>query len=257
MFYDFFIFFFFFKQKTAYEMRISDWSSDVCSSDLHLFHRDQGRQIFVLDCLGAEPIDHPGGHIMDGNERTGGGTAIGHRLHDDRGFESAKPYAAGFFRHIDAAETKLRRRANGVAREDVFFIPFRRMGRNGVCGELARHILYGALIVRKVKLTGHETTLSAHCGNDECVFPSNRTIRPALGDCLDLRPELHAFHAVLVGVAKCRTLPATKGMVSDWNRDRPVDADHADIYTCREFTAGEIGRASGRERVCQYVKITE
>src|SRR3546814_13802262 len=31
-FYD--LFFFFFKQKTAYEMRISDWSSDVCSSDL-------------------------------------------------------------------------------------------------------------------------------------------------------------------------------------------------------------------------------
>src|SRR3546814_1417317 len=31
----YFIFlFFFFKQKTAYEMRISDWSSDVCSSDL-------------------------------------------------------------------------------------------------------------------------------------------------------------------------------------------------------------------------------
>src|SRR3546814_9328325 len=28
------LFFFFFKQKTAYEMRISDWSSDVCSSDL-------------------------------------------------------------------------------------------------------------------------------------------------------------------------------------------------------------------------------
>src|SRR3546814_2077477 len=31
--------FFFFKQKTAYEMRISDWSSDVCSSDL--WHRSQ------------------------------------------------------------------------------------------------------------------------------------------------------------------------------------------------------------------------
>src|SRR3546814_5600023 len=28
--------FFFFKQKTAYEMRISDWSSDVCSSDLQM-----------------------------------------------------------------------------------------------------------------------------------------------------------------------------------------------------------------------------
>src|SRR3546814_5316732 len=30
--------FFFFKQKTAYEMRISDWSSDVCSSDLKHGH---------------------------------------------------------------------------------------------------------------------------------------------------------------------------------------------------------------------------
>src|SRR3546814_7922362 len=34
--------FFFFKQKTAYEMRISDWSSDVCSSDLDRI-RDQQR----------------------------------------------------------------------------------------------------------------------------------------------------------------------------------------------------------------------
>src|SRR3546814_8259869 len=32
------LFFFFFKQKTAYEMRISDWSSDVCSSDLIAEH---------------------------------------------------------------------------------------------------------------------------------------------------------------------------------------------------------------------------
>src|SRR3546814_11402393 len=38
-------YFFFFKQKTAYEMRISYWSSDVCSSDLtHLFHRFVGER---------------------------------------------------------------------------------------------------------------------------------------------------------------------------------------------------------------------
>src|SRR3546814_1018402 len=40
--------FFFFKQKTAYEMRISDWSSDVCSSDLlahgRLGHGDAGQE---------------------------------------------------------------------------------------------------------------------------------------------------------------------------------------------------------------------
>src|SRR3546814_6250825 len=34
------IFCFFFKQKTAYEMRISDWSSDVCSSDLQALQRE-------------------------------------------------------------------------------------------------------------------------------------------------------------------------------------------------------------------------
>src|SRR3546814_11591873 len=33
---DYHVLFFFFKQKTAYEMRISDWSSDVCSSDLDI-----------------------------------------------------------------------------------------------------------------------------------------------------------------------------------------------------------------------------
>src|SRR3546814_6101129 len=40
----YFLFVFFFKQKTAYEMRISDWSSDVCSSDL-LDHKKQYRKI--------------------------------------------------------------------------------------------------------------------------------------------------------------------------------------------------------------------
>src|SRR3546814_5097730 len=33
---------YFFKQKTAYELRISDWSSDVCSSDLALFLQANG-----------------------------------------------------------------------------------------------------------------------------------------------------------------------------------------------------------------------
>src|SRR3546814_10544411 len=53
--------FFFFKQKTAYELRISDWSSDVCSSDLH--GADRGRRR-------ARP--HP---------RHGPGARDDHRLH--------------------------------------------------------------------------------------------------------------------------------------------------------------------------------
>src|SRR3546814_4352685 len=42
------LFFFFFKQKTAYEMRISDWSSDVCSSDLL-----PGKSRYVMDARPA------------------------------------------------------------------------------------------------------------------------------------------------------------------------------------------------------------
>src|SRR3546814_8958158 len=51
MLYCLFRYFFFFKQKTAYEMRISDWSSDVCSSDLieaRLLDRDALRQRVAL-----------------------------------------------------------------------------------------------------------------------------------------------------------------------------------------------------------------
>src|SRR3546814_2357740 len=42
------IIFFFFKQKTAYEMRISDWSSDVCSSDLQILHYAEPFGLFGL-----------------------------------------------------------------------------------------------------------------------------------------------------------------------------------------------------------------
>src|SRR3546814_16478412 len=47
--------FFFFKQKTAYEMRISDWSSDVCSSDL----RDRAAVDVELGRVGAH-LAQPG-----------------------------------------------------------------------------------------------------------------------------------------------------------------------------------------------------
>src|SRR3546814_4923926 len=46
---------FFFKQKTAYEMRISDWSSDVCSSDLPAHRYILGEEI--LDVRDAHRVD--------------------------------------------------------------------------------------------------------------------------------------------------------------------------------------------------------
>src|SRR3546814_5548938 len=49
------IIFFFFKQKTAYEMRISDWSSDVCSSDLKGFALLRARNSRADD-QGVDPL---------------------------------------------------------------------------------------------------------------------------------------------------------------------------------------------------------
>src|SRR3546814_11575662 len=44
----FILVFFFFKQNTAYEMRISDWSSDVCSSDLAEHQQSSASALFYL-----------------------------------------------------------------------------------------------------------------------------------------------------------------------------------------------------------------
>src|SRR3546814_15869374 len=49
--------FFFFKQKTAYEMRISDWSSDVCSSDLFLDLLAGAAAPAALFSLGASLVE--------------------------------------------------------------------------------------------------------------------------------------------------------------------------------------------------------
>src|SRR3546814_6476062 len=59
---------FFFKQKTAYEMRISDWSSDVCSSDLLPDELAQAAAEMQVGQI-AGPIGVPGGvsiiYVMD------------------------------------------------------------------------------------------------------------------------------------------------------------------------------------------------
>src|SRR3546814_5915641 len=51
--------FFFFKQKTAYEMRISDWSSDVCSSDLLTLIEQKALLVGLSDGLQRRSIRQP------------------------------------------------------------------------------------------------------------------------------------------------------------------------------------------------------
>src|SRR3546814_6704497 len=76
----FFLFFFFFKQNTAYEMRISDWSSDVCSSDLFVsFNFDGLRKLKKLtglnglngenELIGLTGLDRNGMIVLSGLDR--------------------------------------------------------------------------------------------------------------------------------------------------------------------------------------------
>src|SRR3546814_6527415 len=83
----FLLFFFFFKQKTAYEMRISDWSSDVCSSDLapavFQFGADRPANAVGADADGAgpgrrqQPRRPDRQHQRGGSGAGGGGYEIG------------------------------------------------------------------------------------------------------------------------------------------------------------------------------------
>src|SRR3546814_9569413 len=59
--------FFFFKQKTAYEMRISDWSSDVCSSDLVLRGRAAAVDGIVFQNMRVPDANGAGIRLERGN----------------------------------------------------------------------------------------------------------------------------------------------------------------------------------------------
>src|SRR3546814_1336812 len=63
--------FFFFKQKTAYEMRISDWSSDVCSSDLRWGGRAIANQ--SAGSLHDRASETPAASVAAGKTQAGGG----------------------------------------------------------------------------------------------------------------------------------------------------------------------------------------
>src|SRR3546814_374673 len=88
------VFFFFFKQKTAYEMRISDWSSDVCSSDLDpqadLAGRARARE---LGACRARRLPH--------SPRAGGARAA-------RGPARARPGAGGLGLGVGRAQDRKR-----------------------------------------------------------------------------------------------------------------------------------------------------
>src|SRR3546814_15143881 len=78
--------FFFFKQKTAYEMRISDWSSDVCSSDLIVKARTPwgGDEPGILVLCHLDTV-HPVGTLGRNSFRREGDKVFGPGIYDMKG----------------------------------------------------------------------------------------------------------------------------------------------------------------------------
>src|SRR3546814_8309787 len=72
---------FFFKQKTAYEMRISDWSSDVCSSDLVRAQADSRRIGEAIGICGHRLAKGREGLKLAAVERMGGFIRAGEMAH--------------------------------------------------------------------------------------------------------------------------------------------------------------------------------
>src|SRR3546814_10540355 len=96
-------FFFVFKQKTAYEMRISDWSSEVCSSDL----------VDDVACKGREPAGEQIGRSVVVAERVHIDAAPRGRALQDRGirefiFENTRRAMGARFTKIGRASCRER-----------------------------------------------------------------------------------------------------------------------------------------------------
>src|SRR3546814_10310384 len=95
--------FFFFKQKTAYEMRISDWSSDVCSSDLtggHDFHAARAPFLYSEAMAGVQTNLHVANYI---EARLAGGTAM-HGGDDVK--DQARVFGHVYFRATEEDDTE-------------------------------------------------------------------------------------------------------------------------------------------------------
>src|SRR3546814_13825880 len=103
------VFVFCFKQKTAYEMRISDWSSDVCSSDLGLVGRfgnaldDMAAKIRDLSAvasdiaaasreqaIGLDQVNTAVGQMDETTQRNGAAVEIGRASWRERGWQDVE-----------------------------------------------------------------------------------------------------------------------------------------------------------------------
>src|SRR3546814_2052505 len=122
---------FFFKQKTAYELRISDWSSDVCSSDLLADHRRRNQPREVGDVnrrLGVSGADEDAPVARDEWEDMARCDEIGLRI---------------------ARVNRDRNSVGAVIRRYTRRHPFARLDRHGEGGAMTRAVILRHLLELK------------------------------------------------------------------------------------------------------------
>jgi len=94
----------------------------------------------------AEGVDHPGGHVVDGDIGRGAGTGRGQLLHDEGRVEPAETATADIVAHVDAPEAERCGLPQHFLRKDLLGIPARSLRQHAVCCELPGRIAEGLLV---------------------------------------------------------------------------------------------------------------
>src|SRR3954447_3188599 len=81
--------------------------------------------------------------------------------------------------------------------------------------------------------------------------------RPARSDGLQAREETHALGAVNIVITEQGTLPAAEAVERDRDRDRYVDADHADLHARGELACGIAIAREDRDPVAVFMRIDQ
>ncbi|KAF0118403.1 MAG: hypothetical protein FD152_4685 [Xanthobacteraceae bacterium] len=106
-------------------------------------------------------VDHPGGHVVDGDIGRGGNAALCQFLEDHCRIEAGEARAADIVAHIDAAKAEARGLAQGVLGKDGTRVPVARVRLHLVPREVARHLTEGFLVLGESEIHRRDTSPAA------------------------------------------------------------------------------------------------
>src|SRR6185295_8541633 len=112
-----------------------------------MFHRTKFWKKALAHRVIAEPVDHPGRHVVDGKVGRGRRAALREFFVDDRGVEARQSRAADIFTYRHATKAECRGLSQALDRKDVFFVPFLSAWCKFRTRELACYILKSALFL--------------------------------------------------------------------------------------------------------------